>query len=155
SACIFHDKEQLLEGRLAVRKIELYRPRLRVLRRRDGSLNLTGILGTPRPDEPIPTIVIREGTVVIEVEGSAQDVQPIVIQDVHLAVLNDSVHVVRFEGGGQSELLGPVRLHGLWQRAAEEFVLSLEAPAVPVGPVLLSRVSACNPDITAQLGRLE
>src|SRR5262245_53238847 len=36
SAIIYHDKEQLLEGRLAIRKVELHQPRLRIIRGHDG-----------------------------------------------------------------------------------------------------------------------
>src|SRR5262249_55466175 len=63
---LYHDKEQLLDGKLAVRKVELYRPRLRVVRSPEGTWNLAGILGPIDPNEHVPTIVIHQGTILLE-----------------------------------------------------------------------------------------
>src|SRR6266567_5907141 len=44
SAILYHDKEHLLQGKLSIRKVEIYRPRLRAVRDRDGRWNLSGLL---------------------------------------------------------------------------------------------------------------
>src|SRR5437763_1648564 len=43
SGTIYHDKEQLLDGTVAIRKIEFDKPWLRVVREKNGAWNLTGI----------------------------------------------------------------------------------------------------------------
>src|SRR5947209_11782180 len=40
TALIYHDKEPILDGKFLVRKVELTRPQLRVVRGRNGKLNL-------------------------------------------------------------------------------------------------------------------
>src|SRR5436305_11619750 len=67
---IYHDKEALAEGRLAVRKLHLDRPRLTVARGPNGDWNLVGVLGPVAPDVPVPTVVIEQGTVVFEDQGA-------------------------------------------------------------------------------------
>ncbi len=41
---IYHDKERWANGDLAIRKIELHRMRVRVVRDRDGNWNVVGLL---------------------------------------------------------------------------------------------------------------
>src|SRR5262249_21163989 len=43
SAVVYHDKEKLLEGTLNIRKVELHRPRLRLIRYPDGRWNVDGL----------------------------------------------------------------------------------------------------------------
>src|SRR5579883_2315759 len=66
SAVIYHDKEHLLDGTLGVCKIELDRPRLRIVRERDGRFNLAGLLAPPDLKERVPALLVKRGTVVIE-----------------------------------------------------------------------------------------
>src|SRR5436190_1303194 len=54
SGVIYHDKELLTQGRLAVRKIKLERPRFTIVRGADGRWNVDGVLGSVRPAMPIP-----------------------------------------------------------------------------------------------------
>jgi hypothetical protein len=61
---IYHDKELLTQGQLAVRKIKLERPRFTIVRGADGRWNVDGILGVVRPDMPIPIVEVEYGTVV-------------------------------------------------------------------------------------------
>src|SRR5262249_30396310 len=69
SAVIYLDKEQLLDGKQAVRKVELHRPRLRVVRGRDGRWNLAGVLAPVDLSRRVPTIVVQQGTIVFEDQG--------------------------------------------------------------------------------------
>src|SRR5262245_46062569 len=55
---IYHDKEKLLQGKLAIRKVELFRPRLRAIRSPDGKWNLVGISSPPNLQEPYATVVV-------------------------------------------------------------------------------------------------
>src|SRR5262249_27537933 len=89
SAVIYHDKEQILEGRLGIRKIELSRPRLRVLRERGGRINLKGLLGPVRLDEHVPTIVAHQATVLLEDRDAAPGTPLLEINDVEMTLRND------------------------------------------------------------------
>jgi hypothetical protein len=150
SAIIYHDKEQLLGGKLAIRKMELERPRLRVLRDADGNWNLKDLLAEPDLRERIPTIIIKQGTIVVE-DRQAHGAEPLEIKDVTLTVVNDPDLNVTFEGSGVSEALGPVRLGGSWQRDTYRTSLTCDAPAVPVGPALVRRLSGACPDFAEHL----
>src|SRR5216683_2564589 len=66
SGIIYHDKEHLRDGRVAVRKIELLRPRLHIIRDKDGRLNVENVIGPVNLKERMPTIVIQQGTILFE-----------------------------------------------------------------------------------------
>jgi hypothetical protein len=59
-----------------------------VLRRPDGTWNLEGVLGLVDPDEPIPTIVIRQGTFILD-DRLATGQPPLEIRDIDCTLLND------------------------------------------------------------------
>ncbi len=146
SAVIYHDKEQLLNGKFAIRKMELERARLRVVRDSDGRWNLAGLLAPPDLRERIPTLIIKQGTIVVE-DRRAQGAAPLEIKDVSLTVINDPDLTVTFEGAGVSEATGPVRLSGSWQRDGGQVTLTCDAAAVPVGPPLVQRLAGFCPGI--------
>src|SRR5205823_2514719 len=111
SGVIYHDKEQLLNGRLVIRKLELHRPRIRVVRTADGQWNLSGLLAPPDLSVHLPTLVIQHGTLVFEDRRAAPGTPPLEVRDVNLCVLNDDpVLKVTFEGGGSTDVAGPVRI---------------------------------------------
>ena len=137
---IYHDKEQLVSGQLAVRKLELHRPRLRLIRGRDGSWNVAGIIGPVNPRETIPTMVIQSGTILLEDRLAAPAAPPVQIDDVNLTIVNDPRPTVHFEGTGHSALLGTIHVTGTWQRESLETVVSVRAGQIPVGPALIQRL---------------
>jgi hypothetical protein len=155
SGVIYHDKEQLLQGRLAIRKLDLDRPRLRIVVDKDGRCNLAGILGPVRPDESIPTIVVQHGTFLVEDRAHAPGLPPVEIHDVSLYLLNDPLPTVVIEGAGRCDLTGPVRLSGTWQRVSTDFACALQALAVPVGPALVQRFAAYRPEAAEHVRELE
>jgi hypothetical protein len=152
---IYHDKEQLLHGKLAIRKIELSHPRLRLEHRADGSWNLAGLLGPVHPDEPLPTIVIRQATVLFEDHVGGTAVPPVEIQDVDLALLNDPLPTVHFSGSGTARLFGPVQASGRWQRVSGEFEASAEATAIPVGSPLVRHLAVYRAEVGTHAGQLQ
>ncbi len=155
SGVIYHDKEQLLNGKLAIRKIELYRPRLRVIRGRDGSWNLANILAVPDPNQTVPTIEIKQGTILFE-DRSAQVGLPVVeIKDVSLTLVNDPIRTLVFEGRGLTDLAGAIQVHGTYQRDSDAVAASLEANAIPIGPALVQRLAAYEPEQAAHARHLE
>jgi hypothetical protein len=153
SAVIYHDKEQLLHGVLAIRKIELLRPTLRLIRERDGSLNLAGIT-EPDLHERFPTLVIKEGTLILEDRAAAPGAAPLEMKDVNLTLLNDPLETLVLEGSSHIDVAGPVRLHARLQRASNEITAAVEAPSLPVGPDLIQRLKAAVPDLADHLRQL-
>jgi hypothetical protein len=145
SAVIYHDKEQLLAGKLAIRQMELERPRLRLLRDIDGRWNLAGLLAPPGARERIPTLIVKQGTLLIE-DRRAPGVPALEVKDVSLTVINDPDDTLTFEGSGVSEATGPVQISGSWQRDDGQVSLTCDAGAIPVGPALVQRLSAVCPE---------
>ena len=139
SGIIYHDKEQLLNGKLMSRKIELYRPRFHILRRPDGTWNLEGVLGLVDPNEPIPTIVIRQGTFILD-DRRASGQPPLEIRDIDCTLINDPLPVLHFEVRGQSPQTGALTLQGAWQRHTMGLDLTCVAAEVPINRELAGRL---------------
>jgi hypothetical protein len=155
SAIVYPDKEKIRDGKFATRKIELKRPRLHVRRGKDGEWNVSDILGPVKPDEPIPTIVIEHGTIVVEDQRLAAALPPVEITDVNLTLINDPLPAIRFEGTGKSEVAGTLQLRGTWQRVSNDTILSLQAAAIPVGGPLIQRLGAYCPTVLEHAAHLQ
>src|SRR5258708_14588242 len=61
---IYHDKERWANGDLAIRKIELHRLRLQVVRDHDGNWNVKDLLDIPNLNERVPMLVFQQTTIV-------------------------------------------------------------------------------------------
>jgi len=142
---IYHDKEKLLEGQLGIRKLELHRPRLRVHRLADGTWNLDGITGPLRPHIPIPTIVVHQGTILLEDRSKAGNILQFEISDVHLVVINDPTPTVIIEGGADSPLAGKVVVQGTWDRVQGDFDLLAKTAKLRLSPDVLKRLGTLIP----------
>lgn len=144
SGIIYHDKEQLLDGTVAIRKIELERPLIRATRRPDGRWNLAGILQPPDFERRKPTIVIQNGTILIDDQPGQP---PLVIQDVSLTIINDPIETLNFHGGGASEVLGRLQMQGSFRRDTDRFAGTFKATDIPIGETLLRRIGFHAPRI--------
>jgi hypothetical protein len=154
-AVIYHDKEQVLDGKVAIRKVELIRPQLRIVRERDGTFNLQGILGSTELGERLPTLVVRQGTIIVEDRALTPGTSLLEIHDLQLTILNDPLPTLQVEGTGRSDVLGPVKLRATVGRATLAAQLRLECPAIPVGPDLLARLGRYSPRTLEHLGALK
>ena len=154
SAVFYHDKEKILDGELTLRKIELYRPRLRVRRDRDGNWNLHGLLRTPtdKPQNPLPAIVIHQGTLILEDRADSTKPSSVEINDISLTVINDPVPTVVIRGAANSDWLGKLQLHGRLQRQDLEANVTFNASRIPLTQALVARFpSQCPTHILAGL----
>jgi hypothetical protein len=142
SAVLHPDKEKMMDGRFALRKVELNQPRLRVLRNPDGRWNVAGILGIPQPEVPIPLIVVHQGTILLEDRLACPGQAPLEIKNINLTLVNDPLTTLTFEGTATSALAGTVRVSGSWQRRTDETTVCVESNAVPLGAALLGRLQA-------------
>lgn len=152
SAVFYHDKEKLLEGELTIRKMELYRPRLRVRRGRDGHWNVQGLSRGLPPTGLLPTIVIHQGTVLFEDRSVGGKGPPLEIRDVEVTLINDPLPTVTIRGAAQSDVLGRLACQGAWQRPTNAVDLHLQALGVPINPTLVRRLAGV--DVYRKLGDL-
>jgi hypothetical protein len=151
SATIYHDKEELLSGKLGLRKVVLLRPQLRIILDREGHCNLLGLTGPCSPLEKMPTLVMQQGTIVFEDQRLAANQPLLELHNVNLTVLNDPLAVLTVEGTGVADVLGPVQLGAVLQRNGSSMTGTLDLSAVPLGPELVQRLSAFAPDLAAHL----
>ncbi len=154
SAVIYHDKERLSQGAFVVRKLELHRPQLRLVRQRDGRCNLSGVIAPPDPGEPVPTVVVDQGTLLLEDQAAAPDAPLLEIKDVALTAVEDPPGVVTVAGTGRTDVAGPVRFGAVVHRDAGDLTGALDLSAVPVGPDLVQRLAAFDADCAAQVRQL-
>jgi len=154
---IYHDKELLTQGQLAVRKIKLERPRFTIVRGADGRWNVDGILGVVRPDMPIPIVEVEYGTVVLEVAAAQPQVASgatpatyptyrLEVRQVQWTMTNDPLAVLKFEGRGRTPAFGPIRLEGDWHRSQFQLRAALDLAPVPFGPPLLAELARVAPE---------
>lgn len=153
-AVIFHDKEQMLDGKVAIRKVELEQPQFRLVRERDGRFNVSGILGPINLKERLPMVVVRGGTVLIEDRGLGDGGALLQIHDVEMTLINDPLPLLHLEGTGQTDLIGPVRFRATVPRATMAAQVEFEFPGIPVGSDLLNRVTRAVPELTGKIGQL-
>jgi hypothetical protein len=152
SGTIFHDKEQLLNGKLAIRKIEWYHPRLRIIRRRDGKWNLAGVLAPPDPNVPVPTIELQQATLVFEDQASGAP--PLEAKGVDLTLVNDPLPTMVFRGSGSTALVGALQATGTWGRFSNDFTASVQLNQFPIDGALIERVVAYCPEGAAHVRQL-
>jgi hypothetical protein len=155
SATFLHDKEHLLDGKMLIRRVELSRPQLRIVRSRDGALNIDGILAPSAPStERLPTVLIRGGSITIEDQLVAPGVSLLELHEVSLTLINDPPNVLEAEGQGRSDVLGPVRFKATMPREGGALTARLELPEIPVGPALIGRLALAVPEAGRHLDRL-
>lgn len=144
---IHHDKEQLGQGRLVIRKIKFDRPRLTATRSADGRWNLSGILGPVRPEVPIPVFEVVQGAVVIDCADSPTGRSPLhlEIHDVNGALLNHPLALLNFDLRGAVKSFGPLTLQGSWHRVEEHLNAAVNLAPISLGPVVLRELTRLAP----------
>jgi hypothetical protein len=154
SAQVFHDKEQLSDGKFAIRKIQFDKPRFRFIRLADGSWNVSHVMA-PNEDESKPILIIKDGTILIEDHVPGTKTPAIEIKNVNLVVMQDARAPVMFEGKGQCPIAGPIKIKGSWTPSPCSFLASLQAEAVPLTPALMDRLATYWPEAAEHAGQLE
>jgi len=154
SAVIYHDKEHLLDGTLGIRKIVVDRPHLRIVRERDGRINLAGLLAPPDLNQSVPTLIVKQGTIVLEDRRDTGPAVLLEIRDVNLTVVNDPLETLILEGSGNTDALGPARIHARFYRPSAAISAVVDLPEAPIGPPLLQRLAVFCPDFIHNIGEL-
>jgi hypothetical protein len=156
SAIFWHDKEQILEQKFQLRRIELNRPHLHLTRGKDGRWNLSGdIFSAPHPEIAIPTIVVKDATIIIEDYLPSPGPPALAIKVGYAQAINDPITTVTFCLKGISELAGALELRGTWRRDTGELSLSLHAPQINIGPALNAVLLAYQPKLSGHAQAFE
>jgi hypothetical protein len=155
SAIVYPDKEQMNDGKVAIRKIVLERPRLRLIRQSDGTWNVSGLMAAPRPEEPVPILVIQQGTIVVEDRSASSGWPALEIKNVNLTLVSDSHASLTFQGTGSCDLTGSVQFNGTYQRPSQDTSVSIQASAIAIEASLAERWSRYCPDLKEHAAGLE
>jgi hypothetical protein len=145
---IYHDKEQLAHGRLAIRKLLVQRPRITITRSADGRWNIAGILGPVNPELQLPVIEIEQATVVIEIgTHTANTPFRIELRNVNATLLNQPRLVLNIEAHGEAVELGPVHATATWHRTATRLDATVDMAPVPLTTAILRDLSRFCPGL--------
>ncbi len=124
------------------------------MRQRDGRWNVSGLFAASDPNEPLPAVVVKQGTLILE-EGTAASAKPmLVIKEVAMTALEDPPGIVTIVGTGRSDVAGPVRFNGVAQRHSGDFTGTFDAVEIPIGPDLVRRIASFCPDAASQVRQL-
>jgi hypothetical protein len=155
---IYHDKEQLAHGKLAIRKLKMERPRLTLTRNADGQWNLAGILGPVHPELQIPIMEIEQGTVVVEMAmpaGPPGTVAPtpyrVELRNVNATLVNQPRPILNIQIHGDAVALGPVHMEGTWHRTEARLNAMVDVAPVPVTTALVRDLARFTPGLADQL----
>src|SRR6266851_436591 len=154
SAQIFHDKEQLSDGKLAIRKIQLDKPRFRFIRLPDGSWNVSRVCSAGM-DVSNPIIIIKDGTFIFEDQVAEAKTPTVEIKDVNLVITHDPRAPITFEGKGNCPIAGPIKIKGSWTPSPCGLMVSLQADAVPLTPTFMKRLAFYWPEAAEHAEQLE
>jgi hypothetical protein len=164
SAVIYHDKERLGRGELVVRKVEFDGPTVRLDRRPDGTWNVAGLSKPSPPDRPVPTLVVRNATVLLT-DRRPGGLPPVALLGAKLNLLNDPVLLLKVEAQftaapgatGPAPVEGglavPVGVSARFNRASGVVQAHVEVPDLAVGPDVAAALDRLHPGLAEHLER--
>ena len=155
SAIITHDKERLNRGELVIRKIELDSPTIRLVRGADGKWNVSGITKPGGEQKPIPTILVKGGTVFIE-DRSPAAIPPAAIRNIKLTVLGDASQWIKIDAQASvgfgadpqpdpTALAIPFAVTGKFNRDTNQAQGRVEINDLAIGPDFAAIVGRIHP----------
>jgi len=153
SAVIYHDKEQLNHGRLVIKKVELDAPVVTVERSARGEWNVLGALKPGPADRPVPTFVVKNGSVTVT-DRAPGAVPPLALTNLQLTLLNDPLPTLSVQGSATAANYGPVSVRARYNKLTKHLSLNTEAPELPLGPAVLSVAERVAPDLVPHLSKL-
>jgi hypothetical protein len=141
---LHHDKEKLNEGKLIVRKVEMFRPSIRIERDEGGKWNIDGILRPSKGEELAPIFVLHDARISF-VDRKLGDRPIAEWQDVNATIVNDPQPVIAFEMRGRGKPTGPFAISGRFDQRAG-FGGTFDLPDIPINADLARAVEAVFPD---------
>ena len=153
SAVLYHDKEQLNRGRLVIKKVDLENPELFLERGANGKWNVAEVAKQAAPDKPVPTFVIKSGTIHITDKGP-DPLPSVTLADAHLTLLNDPLPVLAIQARALAKGYGMVRVRARINRLNGGLSLGLEMPDFPLGESAVASAEKFAPDLAPHVGGL-
>ncbi len=150
SAVLHHDKEQLSRGRLVLKKIELEKPEIRLVRSPEGKWNVSGLVRPTTPDKPIPTFMFTGATVHLEDRGP-DPFPEFTFSDADVTLLNDPLPVLAVQVRGVAGGFGSVAVRGRINRTNGEMAIGIEMPQFPLGEAIPLAAAKFAPDLAGHL----
>ncbi len=144
SAILHHDKEKLNQGSLVVRKIEMFRPHIRIERDANGKWNIDGILKPSRDDAPAPILILHEARISF-IDRKLGDAPVAEWRDVSATIVNDPQPVVSFQMRGTGKPTGPFTVTGRFDKRSG-FSGTFDLPNIPINADFARTVEAVLPD---------
>jgi hypothetical protein len=145
------DREQLARGALVLRKIELVRPRLTLIRTAEGAWNLHGIVGGKKSAR-LPAVVIQHGTLILIDQHHQAPAQE--ISSLQATLLPQDPLTLQVKATGHSPLVGRIELDGTVDPDSGEFAAAYHLPKAVLGPPVQELLARYVPELK-RLGSLE
>jgi hypothetical protein len=153
NAIVYHDKEQLNHGRLVIKKVEMESPTFRLERSADGKWNVAEVLKPGPTDKPIPTFVIKGGTVQV-IDRTPGALPPATFTDVQCTLLNDPLPTLTIQATASAKGYGPVDIRGRLNRIKRHLGLSVELTEFPLGETAVPAAQRFAPELAPHLAKL-
>lgn len=144
SAILHHDKEQLNEGKLVVRKVEMFRPHIRIERDAQGKWNVDGILRPTADAALAPIFVLHEARISL-IDRKLGDTPVAEWQDVSATIVNDPQPVITFQVRGTGKPTGAFALAGRFDKRLG-FAAAFDLPSIPINADFARAVESVIPD---------
>ncbi len=144
-AVLHHDKEKLNEGRLVVRKVEMFKPTLILERDKDGKWTFLEIVKPPTDDDPLPIFLLHQANITL-IDRTISDKPLGEWKDVDATIINDPLPVIQFQIAGNGKPSGPFQFSGKFDKRTG-FAGSLNLSAIPLGSDVAPAVELCCPDL--------
>jgi hypothetical protein len=155
AATIYHDKEQLTHGRLAIRKIELQQPTLRLRRDELGQWNVAHLARpAAKSDDPVPTIVVRQGTLTYDDHSGGISRTGLELRHCNWTLINDPFPVLTFQGQADCSL-GSIKCQATAQRNNGSFRAQVDLPEFTFGRQNVVELTGHLPDWTEHFRDLQ
>ncbi len=155
SAVITHDKERLNRGELVIRKIELDSPIVRLVRDPEGRWNVVGITKPSTAPRPVPTILVKGGTVFVE-DRSPAALPALALRNIRLSLSGEALPWLKIDGQvhvglGNDPQPDPtalaivVNVSGKWNRDSNQAQAKVEIHDLDIGPDFAGVVARWHP----------
>jgi hypothetical protein len=153
SAVLYHDKEQLNRGQLVIKKVELENPEFHVERGVDGKWNIAEVLKATPADKPVPTFVIKGGTIHLK-DNSPDPLPPITLTDVQLTLLNDPLPVLAIQMRSAAKGFGNISARARFNRIGGGVSIGVEIAEFPLGEFAATTANRFAPNLATHLAGL-
>lgn len=157
-ASLLHDKEQLANGKLVLRKIEMESPTFVLERDERGQWVLPMLLNSNRSkseaDQPIPAVVAT-GATIRYVDRRYPDAPTMEVREASLTLVNDPINTIRVVAKGGCPRVGPFTASLDHDRTGGRSTAHIEMKSIPIDASLMDTLAALSPELAPHLRRLE